>query len=92
MKRINRRDKLKIYGDLLRVLNDQSKTEKTVLTRVQVQINVPFDRLKQYLSELVDLGLIEENTSFTVTEKGKRYLSEYERILEFMKNMGLSYG
>jgi predicted transcriptional regulator len=92
MKRINRRDRLKIYGDLVSVLNDQSKTEKIVLTRVQVQINVPFDRLKQYISELADLGLIEENISFTATEKGKRYLSEYERILEFMKNMGLSYG
>jgi predicted transcriptional regulator len=91
MKRIRRRDKLKIYGDLLSVLNDQSKTEKIVLTRVQARINVPFDRLKNYISELIDLGLIKENISFEVTEKGKQYLMEYERILEFMKNMGLAY-
>jgi predicted transcriptional regulator len=91
MKRIGRRDKLKIYGDLLSVLNDQSKTEKIVLTRVQAQINVPFDRLKNYISELIDLELIEENISFKLTEKGKQYLMEYERILEFMKNMGLTY-
>jgi len=91
MKRISRRDKLKIYGDLLSVLNDQSKTEKTVLTRVQARINVPFDRLKKYISELIDLGLIKENISFELTEKGKQYLMEYERILEFMKNMGLTY-
>jgi predicted transcriptional regulator len=91
MKRISRRDKLKIYGDLLSALNDQSKTEKTVLTRVQARINVPFDRLKNYISELIDLGLINENISFELTEKGKQYLLEYERILEFMKNMGLAY-
>ena len=91
MKRISRRDKLKIYGDLLSALNDQSKTEKTVLTRVQARINVPFDRLKNYISELIDLGLVKENISFELTEKGKQYLREYEGILEFMKNMGLTY-
>ncbi len=90
MKRISRRDKLKIYGDLLSALNDQSKTEKIVLTQVQARINAPFDRLKNYISDLTDLGLI-ENISFKLTEKGKQYLIEYERVLEFMKRMGLSY-
>jgi len=61
MKKIRRRDKLKIFGDLLSALNDQSKTEKIVLTRVQAQINAPFDRLKNYISELISLGLVKEN-------------------------------
>jgi len=91
MKKIRRRDKLKIFGDLLTVLNDQSETGKIVLTQVQVRINVPFDRLKKYISELTDLGLIEGGTSLRLTEKGKQYLMEYERVLEFMKRMGLSY-
>jgi predicted transcriptional regulator len=91
MKRIRRRDKLKIYGDLLTVLDDQSETEKIVLTQVQVRINVPFDRLKIYISELADLGLIEGGASLRLTEKGKQYLAEYERVLEFMKRMGLTY-
>jgi predicted transcriptional regulator len=90
MKRIFRRDKLKIYGDLLRVLNNESKTEKIVLSQVQVRINVPFDRLKQYILDLRDLGLIEDET-LNLTKKGKQYLMEYERILEFMKRMGLTY-
>ncbi len=90
MKRIFRRDKLKIYGDLLRVLDSESKTEKIVLSQVQVQINVPFDRLKKYISDLRDLGLIEEKT-LSLTKKGKQYLLEYENILEFMKRMGLTY-
>lgn len=82
---------MKIYGDLLSALNDQSKTEKIVLTRVQTRINVPFDRLKNYISELIALGLVEENISFDLTEKGKQYLLEYQRVLDFMKRMGLSY-
>jgi predicted transcriptional regulator len=89
--KISRRDKLKIYGDLLTVLNDESKNDKIVLTRVQVRINVPFDRLKKYISELVELGLITDETSLGLSEKGKQYLREYEKILDFMKRMGLAY-
>jgi predicted transcriptional regulator len=91
MKKISRRDKLKIYGDLLSVLNDESKTDNIVLTRVQVRINVPFDRLKNYIFELNQLDLIQDETSLKLTEKGKQYLREYEKVLEFMKRMGISY-
>jgi len=90
MKRISRRDKLKIYGDLLSVL-DKADTEKIVLTQVQVQINVPFDRLKTYISELKELGLIQDEKVLNLSEKGKQYLKEYEKVLEFMKRMGLTY-
>jgi predicted transcriptional regulator len=91
MKKIPRRDRMKIYGDLLSILYADSKEEKIVLTRVQVQINVPFDRLKNYISELASLGLISDETTLRVTEKGKQYLSEYENVLDFMKRMGIAY-
>ncbi len=91
MKRISRRDKLKIYGDLLTVLYDEASAEKIVLTKVQVRINVPFDRLKIYISELDELGLIEDEESLRLTDKGKQYIKEYERVLDFMKRMGLAY-
>jgi predicted transcriptional regulator len=82
---------MKIYGDLLSILYADSREEKIVLTRVQVQINVPFDRLKNYISELAGLGLISDETTLKVTEKGKQYLSEYENVLDFMKRMGIAY-
>ena len=91
MKTISRRDKLKIYGDLLSVLDKESKTNKIVLTHIQTQINVPFDRLKSYLTELEDLGLIQNEPSHKLTRKGRDYLKEYEKILFFMKRMGLTY-
>lgn len=84
-----RRDKVVIYGDLLSILNEESKNERIVLTRVQVKINVSFDRLKKYIGNLKDLGLIEDETSLKLTEKGKEYLKEYEKVLEFIKRMGL---
>ena len=91
MKTIPRRDKLKIYGDLLSALYSESGTEKIVLTQVQLKIKVPFDRLKTYITELVDLGLIKNETSLELTKKGTQYLREYERVLDFMKRMGLEY-
>jgi len=91
MKTILRRDKLKIYGDLLSALYSDSSAEKVVLTQVQVKIKVPFDRLKTYITELVDLGLIKDEISFELTKKGTQYLREYERVLDFMKRMGLAY-
>lgn len=88
---IQRRDRLKIYGDLLSMLNAEHNSENIVLTRIQVKINVPFDRLKNYLSELNELGLIENENTLKLTEKGRQYLEEYENVLDFMKRMGIAY-
>jgi predicted transcriptional regulator len=90
-KKLPRRDILKIYGDLLSVLRSESKTEKVVLTHIQIRINVPFDRLKNYIIELKELGLIDNETSLKLTEKGNEFLNEYEKILDFMKRMGFTY-
>ena len=84
-----RRDKVIIYGDLLEVLNEESKNEKIVLTRVQVKLNVSFDRLKKYLNKLEELGLIEDAAAPMITEKGREYQKEYERVLDFIKRMNL---
>lgn len=90
MKRL-RRDRLKIYMDLLLIIKGESRKGKIVLTRVQQKSNVPFDRLKIYLSELKDLDMIQDEASPTPTEKGLQYITEYEKVLDFMKRMGLIY-
>ena len=91
MRKLLRRDKLKIYGDLLFILYTESKKEMVVLTHVQLKTNVPFDRLKTYITELKELGLVQDEPSLKLTEKGKQYLREYETVLDFMKRMGLTY-
>jgi predicted transcriptional regulator len=85
-----RRDKMKIYGDLLVILNNE-KSEKIVLSRIQIKMNVPYDRLKKYLSDLKELDLIEDQTSFKLTLKGKQYLADYRKILDLMERMGIGY-
>lgn len=87
--RIQRRDKMKIYGDLLRVLQEESSKEKVVISKVITRSNLPFTRLKKYVADLAKLGLIEDETSLKPTDKGKQYLNQYETILAFMESMGL---
>jgi predicted transcriptional regulator len=92
MKKIVRRDKMKIYGDLLSILNSENRsTEKIVLCRIQAKLNVPFDRLKSYLADLEVLGLIENQTSYKLTQKGKEYLNQYRTVIDFMERMGIAY-
>jgi predicted transcriptional regulator len=91
MKKLPRRDKFKLYGDLLSALYNYPSTEKIVLTQIQLKINVPFDRLKTYITEIKDLGLIQDETSLKLTEKGLQYLKMYHKILDFMKRMGMEY-
>lgn len=82
---------MKIYGDLLSILNaEKNSTSKIVLIHIQAKMKVPFDRLKNYISDLEDLNLIEDQFSYTLTEKGKQYLDEYKKILDFMEHMGIS--
>jgi predicted transcriptional regulator len=89
--KIPRRDKLKLYGDLLTILYNEREKENIVLTKVQVQLQVPYDRLKKYIKEIYELELIDGETSLNVTEKGLEYLREYKKILAFMRKIGLTY-
>ena len=92
MKKKARRDKMEIYGDLLTNLKaEKNSADKIVLTRLQTKMNVPFDRLKKYLSDLEELNLIEDQVSFNLTQKGKGYLDEYKTILDFMERMGIAH-
>ena len=82
---------MKIYRDILSAIQSETNGEKIVLTHIQQKTNVPFDRLKTYISELRTLGLIPDESSPELTKKGERYISEYEKVLDFMNRMGLTY-
>ena len=90
MRKSYRRDRFRIYGDLLSALFYQSISENIVLTQIQAKANVPFDRLKTYITEMKDLDLIRDETSLKLTEKGIEFLRVYEKFLDFMKRMGLT--
>lgn len=84
------RSKMEIYGDLLNVLDEETKNEKIVVTRILHRINAPHDRFKTYIFELYRLGLIKDEITLKLTDKGKEYLKGYEQIVYFMEHMGLT--
>jgi predicted transcriptional regulator len=77
--------------DILLIIGDESRKGKIVLTRVHQKSNVPFDRLKTYLSELKELGLVQDESMPKLTEKGLQYVTEYAKVFDFMERMGLTY-
>jgi predicted transcriptional regulator len=89
--KVLKRGKLQIYGDLLLIIREETTKEKIVISRIQLKTNMPFIRMKKNISRLKELGLIEDETSLKITEKGDQYIEEYEAILSFMRRMGLSY-
>jgi predicted transcriptional regulator len=59
---------------------------------MQLKIDVPFDRLKKYIAELKALALIEDDKTFKITKKGKEYMQEYEKVIDFMQRMNACKG
>jgi len=90
MKKKAKRGKMKIYGELLSILKSERGSDKIILTHIQKKMNVPYDRLKIYISELETLNLIEDQVSYVLSQRGKEYLEEYKKILDFMERMGIS--
>jgi len=86
-----RRDKLKIYGDILSAIYLEAGSNKIVMTKIQLRVKLPYDRLVLFIKELVDLGFVEDETTLKLTGKGKQYLREYKKTLNFLNRMGLSY-
>jgi len=82
---------MKIYNDLLSILESENSQEEIVLTRLQLKLKVPYDRFKEYLSQLRNLGLITDENFPELTKKGKQYIRDYEKVLDFMKRVGITY-
>ena len=63
-------------------------------TRVSGSVNVPYDRFRIYLNELLQKELVnvrkdETGEDISLTEKGVEFLHRYDAIEDFMKMFGL---
>jgi len=80
-----RRDKIQIYADILRAVEDEFlRHREAKVTRVQYRAGVPFDRFKGYLKQLNHLGLVEVAGTLRLTGKGREFLDGCERIRSFL--------
>lgn len=87
-----RRNKIDIIYDMLRVTND--KGGKILPTHLLYKSNLSHQRMKGYVEELKEKKLIEEvkedtKTFFLITDAGRRFLQQYHQLKEFTDAFGL---
>jgi predicted transcriptional regulator len=86
-----KRSRYEIYFDILSALYSESaRGEKVSLTRIAHKSNLPYDRFQKLLKQLVEVDMISRDGSdVALTEKGKEYMVEFNRINCFLIRMGL---
>ena len=84
-----RRERSRIFYDILQSIIDQESGDGAKITRVQNEVNLPSDRLREHLREMGELGLVRLERGLASTEKGRAYVREYERITHVLKQFGL---
>jgi predicted transcriptional regulator len=84
---------LELYNDILKAIvediaNDEDNVAKP--TRVQLRSNLGYDKLARYLDELENKKMILQSP-LLITEKGQDFLQDYNRISNFMLEIGIKY-
>ncbi|MEK6854794.1 MAG: DUF4364 family protein [Nanoarchaeota archaeon] len=87
-----KRSKLEIIRDILEVIN--SKNGRIKPTHILYKSNLSYTMMEEYLNELITKEFITIDTSnksktYSITEKGADYLSQYKLISEFTDSFGL---
>jgi predicted transcriptional regulator len=88
-KMVRRRERSRIYYDILQSIINQESDNVAKITRVQNDVNLPSDRLREHLKEMSQLGLVEYGETLASTEKGRAYVTEYGRIVSILQQFGL---
>ncbi len=82
---------MEIYNDILSAINNLELTNgEAKPTRVQSLSNLAYDKLVRYLNELEGKKMIMQDP-LQITEKGRDFLQDYDRIKGFVLDMGLKY-
>ena len=81
---------MEIYNDILSAINVELTNGEAKPTRVQTLSNLAYDKLVRYLNELEGKKMIMQDP-LQITEKGRDFLHDYDRIKGFVLDMGLKY-
>jgi predicted transcriptional regulator len=88
------RSKMRILADMMRAIQSEGE-EGAGPTKILYAANLSHDRLTQYLDELIEKALIKgmspdnENRVYMLTEKGREFLREFQRIERFSEAFGI---
>jgi predicted transcriptional regulator len=84
---------MELYNEILKAIvkeitNDDDSMAKP--TRVQLRSNLAYDKLAKYLDELENKKMILQGP-LLITEKGRDFLQDYNRISNFIFKMDIKY-
>ena len=88
-----KRDKIQIIFDILTAI--QKKGGKIKPTHLLYKANLSHQRMKKYLSELLEKQMIDEieekdgNKFYIITQKGNQFIAEFGKIRQFTESFGL---
>ena len=60
-------------------------------TRVQHRCNMGYDKMLRYMNELDRRNLITKKRQLMVTERGNKFMSDFEKIKEQLDNLSSVY-
>ena len=84
------RSRVRIYYDILNAVLNQGHARIAAIMR---DANLSYDRLQRYLEELAEKGLLarrqDDPSLFYVTEKGLRFVEEFQRFMRLARAFGL---
>ena len=86
-----KRTRLEVIRDILEVISDSRKIK---ITHVIYKANLSNNSVKPYLDELIGKGFVREvfdkdKKYFEISDKGKEFLKEFEKIKVFSDAYGL---
>ena len=85
-----KRNKMEIYNDILSAIAQELTDGEAKPTRVQILSNLAYDKLVRYLNELEGKNMIMQDP-LGITERGRDFLQDYDRIKDFVLAMGVKY-
>ena len=85
-----RRNKLEIYYSILNSIQSEATYGKVKPTRIQFLSNMSYDKISKYFDELESNEMISKQP-LVLTNKGKAFLLDYEKVHDFMVKIGIKY-
>ncbi len=79
---------MEIYNDVLSAIKLELINGEAKPSRVQSLSNLAYDKLTRYLGEQEGRDMIKQNP-LGITEKGRDFLLDYDRIKDFLSEMGV---
>jgi len=85
-----RRERIVIIHDILKTIQEKGKAKPT---HILYKSNLSSQMLKDYLKDLISKGFVEEisekSKHYILTDRGYKYLKDYNVIKSFMESYGL---